>query len=161
MFHLYSTYLSCHCCHSNWLPMKLRIKIFLLQRKCILSLSISLINGNFSITRNILLLFLSLLTVWNMQVASNCSRRAFPPIKLIIICDFSGLWVKSVINLINSLINWDIMITNQVRVLDSQPQWSLWLCFLPVFEANGVTAVVMPLSARKGWVPPLLLLPRS
>lgn len=78
MCHLYSICASCHCCHSYWLTMKLRIKTFLFQWKCILRLFIChLLIGIFSITCNTQFLFLSLLVAWYRQVARYCSRMVF------------------------------------------------------------------------------------
>lgn len=42
--------------------------------------------------------------------------------------------------------------------LHPQPQKSLWLCFLSLFEANGATAMMSPLSVRMGRISSLLLL---
>lgn len=96
-FWLCSIYIHCsthHCCHSHRLIMKLRIKIFLFQWKCILSLLIyHILIGTSALPAT----HISFSCLYSFLVYANYKlllKRDFPTVQSMIICDFCRCWVK-------------------------------------------------------------------
>lgn len=153
MFHLYSICASCRCCHSHQLTVKLRIKTFLFQWKCILRLLIyCLLIGisALSATHSSLFCLYSLHSISKLQNTAQeefSYRAANGNLWFLWISGWACIFFSG-----KSVIWWPAT----VMELHPQPQMSLWLFFLPLFEANGVTSMAAPISGRMGTISPLL-----